>query len=143
MRKLILLVFVAASIASCNDADKQQSAAAVTTAGTDSAATTSIAWDKTQLDFGKIPEGQKLDIVYDFTNSGNAPLVIKRVEPGCGCTVAETPTAPVAPGKKGSIKASFDSNGRAGVQHKSIYVYSNAKGEAEELIFTVEVTKKG
>ena len=143
MRKLFLLVFVAAAMASCDTADKKQATTTVAAAGTDSAATTSISWEKKQLDFGKIPEGQKLDIAYDFTNSGNAPLVIKRVEPGCGCTVAETPTAPVAPGKKGSIKASFDSNGRAGVQHKSIYVYSNASGEPQELIFTVEVTKKG
>jgi hypothetical protein len=143
MRKLFLLAFAAAALAACDNTDKKQTAAAETTATADSTSATSISWDKTQLDFGKIPEGQKLDIAYDFTNSGNAPLVIKRVEPGCGCTVAETPTAPVAPGKKGSIKASFDSNGRAGVQHKSIYVYSNATGEPQELIFTVEVTKKG
>ena len=104
MRKLFWLAFAAVAIASCDSTDKKTTADPVANANADSAATTSITWDKTQVDFGKIPEGEKLNIAYDFTNSGNAPLVIKRVEPGCGCTVAETPTAPVAPGKKAASK---------------------------------------
>lgn len=144
MKKLILPIILAVGIISCDTVDrKQTTTTTVTNGNVDSISTTSISWDSTKLDYGTIPEGQKLDVAYGFTNSGNAPLVIKKVEPGCGCTVAETPTEPIAPGKKGTIRASFDSNGREGVQHKSIYVYSNASGDPQELIFNVEVKKKG
>jgi hypothetical protein len=93
--------------------------------------------------FGKIAEGQKLEVVYHFTNTGTRPLIISKVEPGCGCTVAETPKEPIAPGNEGLIKAAFDSNGRIGSQHKSIMVYANTRGsQAHELVFTVDVSKK-
>lgn len=108
----------------------------------DTAAFTSMEWKEKSIDFGKIPEGRRLEIVYHFRNTGNKPLVISRVEPGCGCTVAETPKEPIAPGKEGVIKAAFDSNGRTGTQHKSISVYANTKGtQRHELAFEAEVEK--
>jgi hypothetical protein len=109
----------------------------------DSTQFTNIQWQEQKLDFGKIAEGQKLEVVYHFTNTGTRPLIISKVEPGCGCTVAETPKEPIAPGNEGLIKAAFDSNGRIGSQHKSIMVYANTRGsQAHELVFTVDVSKK-
>lgn len=111
--------------------------------GADSLLATSVSWEKQEIDYGKITEGQKLDVIYHFTNTGERPLIISKVEPSCGCTVAETPGEPIAPGKQGVIKGSFDSNGRVGTQHKTLNVYSNAKGpNPQQLVFTLEVVKK-
>lgn len=143
MRIVYILLINACLFTACSGIDNKSAATGNGKTGEDSLLATSMSWEKQQIDYGKIPEGQKLDVVYHFTNTGDRPLVIKRVEPGCGCTVAETPTEPIAPGKEGTIKGSFDSNGRVGVQHKSISVYSNAKGpNPQELVFTVEVIKK-
>jgi len=57
--------------------------------------------------------------------------------------VAEQPEAPISPGKEGVIKASFNSEGRVGPNHKTLYVYANTKGSrSHELRFEVEVEKK-
>jgi hypothetical protein len=101
-----------------------------------------LQWIDSVKDMGKINEGQVIDIAYRFKNTGTKPLVIKSVNVSCGCTVAEKPEAPIAPGQEGEIKASFNSTGKAGTNTKSIYVYANTAPEAHELKFMVEVTKK-
>lgn len=110
---------------------------------TDTSRLTTIEWKEQTLDFGKIEEGEKLDIEYHFTNTGEYPLVIDRVEPSCGCTMAEVPKEPVQPGKEGIIKASFNSSGRAHANHKTLLVYANAKStQPAELSFDVDVQPK-
>jgi hypothetical protein len=142
MRFLVIIILTGAFVVSCNQKDAGKTPA-LTYNSNDSTQFTNIEWRQQAIDFGKIPEGRKLDIVYHFKNTGTKPLIISKVEPGCGCTVAETPTEPIAPGKEGVIKGSFDSNDRVGTQHKSIYVTANTKGsERHELVFTVEVEKK-
>lgn len=104
---------------------------------------TEIAWDQTEKDLGSIEEGQKLEVVFTFTNKGKKPLVIKTVQATCGCTVPEVPKEPVMPGNKGLIKAVFDSQGRSGSNHKTITVQANTKPqESFQLNFNVEVKPK-
>ena len=110
----------------------------------DSSLFTKITWlDSTERDFGTIPEGQKLEVTYRFLNAGNKPLIIARVQPSCGCTVAEQPEEPILPGKEGVIKASFNSEGRVGINHKKLYVIANTLGtQSNEVQFSVLVKKK-
>jgi len=109
----------------------------------DTARFTTIQWLDSSRDYGKIPEGQKLDVSFRFRNTGATPLVIGRVQPSCGCTVADPPREPIAPGAEGQIKASFNSEGRVGINHKSLLVTANTKGsQSFSLQFIVEVIKK-
>lgn len=137
---LLLVLAIASSLASCHTGGKPD----VLTAMNDSASFTTIQWlDSSYRDFGRIPEGQKLDVSFRFRNTGNTPLVIARVQPSCGCTVAEQPKAPVAPGAEGKIRATFNSEGRPGVNHKTLFVTSNTKGrQTFSLQFSVVVDKK-
>src|SRR5450432_3517604 len=89
---------------------------------------TTIQWLDSTRDFGKIEEGQKLDVSFRFKNTGDKPLVIDRVQPSCGCTVADQSKDPVAPGAEGQIKAVFNSEGHLGTNHKTLFVYSNTRG---------------
>ena len=108
----------------------------------DTARFTTIQWLDSSRDFGKIPEGQKLDVSFRFRNTGTTPLVIGRVQPSCGCTIAEQPQEPISPGAEGQIKASFNSEGRVGINHKSLLVTANTKGsQSFALQFVVEVIK--
>jgi hypothetical protein len=109
----------------------------------DSTKFTKIEWLEQTKDYGKITEGQKLEVSFRFKNTGDKPLIIESVRPSCGCTVADPPKEPVAPGAEGEIKGAFDSNGKNGAQHKTIYVSANTKGtQSHELTFTVDVQKK-
>lgn len=93
-------------------------------------------------DFGKIKEGQNVEINFRFKNTGNAPLVIGKAEPSCGCTVTEKPEQPVMPGETGYIKARFNSEGRQGTAHKAVNVVSNADPAFPPLLIKGEVLPK-
>jgi Protein of unknown function (DUF1573) len=149
MRFIILLSALVITAAGCNGPVKKEVKDTTPTVATlpeekkDTAGFTTMQWIDSVKDYGKITEGQKLEVLFRFKNTGNKPLVIESVHPSCGCTVADPPKEPIAPGAEGEIKGSFDSNGKSGQQHKTIAVMANTKGtESHELTFTVEVLKK-
>ena len=146
--KYLFLVFVSAFLAaSCDEMQDKKAPEADKTATKevtteDPASFTSIEWLDTEKDFGRINEGQQLEVNFRFKNTGNKPLVIRSVRPGCGCTVADPPKEPIAPGAEGVIKGSFNSQGREGMNHKDIFVDANTKEtQSHVLKFTVEVVK--
>ncbi|MFT3935443.1 MAG: DUF1573 domain-containing protein [Chitinophagaceae bacterium] len=148
MRSVLALAVLVIAIASCNGPVKKEvkdepipTAAALPEEKKDTASFTTMQWIDSVRDYGKITEGQKLEVSFRFKNTGSKPLVIESVHPGCGCTVADPPKEPIAPGAEGEIKGSFDSNGKSGVQHKTIAVTANTK-DTHEVAFTVEVLKK-
>ncbi|MEO5775386.1 MAG: DUF1573 domain-containing protein [Flavobacterium sp.] len=61
---------------------------------------------------------------FEFTNTGDAPLIITNVQSTCGCTVPSKPTEPIAPGKTGKIDVKY--NMHTGPIRKTITVESNA-----------------
>ncbi len=78
------------------------------------------------FDFGDINQGDKVEHIFEFENTGNEPLIISDVRTTCGCTAPEWPREPLAPGKKSKVKVVFNSTGKMGVQNKVITVMSNA-----------------
>jgi len=148
MRFILLLAASAAfSLASCQggaSADtKATNAQGAIQEPVDSSRFTTIEWIEKTKDYGKITEGQKLEVSFRFKNTGDKPLIIESVHPSCGCTVADPPKEPIAPGSEGEIKGSFDSNGTQGDQHKTLVVTANTKGgQTHDLSFTVSVDKK-
>ena len=146
MRILGWILITTILAAGCSGSDKKTS---VLVSGTnldpkDSSQWTTIEWlDSAERDYGKIAEGQVLQISYRFKNSGTHPLVIERVQPSCGCTIAEQPDQPIAPGQEGIIKATFNSEKHVGQNYKTLFVYANTKGsQSSELKFKVEVVNK-
>lgn len=77
------------------------------------------------IDYGQIEKGSDGLRVFEFTNTGDQPLIISDVKSSCGCTVPEKPKDPVAPGKTGEIKVKYDTK-RVGPIRKTVTVYSNA-----------------
>ncbi|MGB3616586.1 MAG: DUF1573 domain-containing protein [Catalinimonas sp.] len=77
-------------------------------------------------DFGDVVEGTKAEHEFTFTNTGDQPVVISSVRASCGCTTPHWTREPILPGQSGSIKASYNSQGRPGGFHKTITVTSNA-----------------
>lgn len=77
------------------------------------------------FDYGFIMQGDVVKHDFYFKNVGNADLVIKRVEPSCGCTVPVYPMESIAPGEDGEISVTFKSAGKLGRQVPSIKVFTN------------------
>jgi hypothetical protein len=76
------------------------------------------------IDYGKVTEGEDGLRSFEFTNTGDAPLIITNVQSTCGCTVPSFPKEPIMPGKKSKIEVKY--NMKPGPIRKTITVESNA-----------------
>jgi len=102
-----------------------------------------ISFDFKDHDFGKVNEVDgKITHVFDFTNKGNSPLVVSRVQASCGCTTPTWTKEPIEPGRKGSITVTYNPAGRPGAFNKTITVYSNAIDEQVVLVIKGDVVPK-
>ncbi|XKX05942.1 DUF1573 domain-containing protein [Tenacibaculum maritimum] len=90
-------------------------------------------FEEETIDYGKIALGSEGKRVFEFTNIGDAPLIISDVKSTCGCTVPSKPEAPIMPGEKGKIEVSYDTK-RLGGFSKAITIMSNAKGQERKMV---------
>jgi len=86
---------------------------------------TTISYEHTSHDFGRVESGPKYTANFKFTNTGKENLYISECEASCGCTVPTWPREAIKPGESGEIIVEFDSNGRTGEQLKTVTVTSN------------------
>ncbi len=77
------------------------------------------------VDYGTIEKGSDGLRVFEFTNTGDAPLIVSKVTSSCGCTVPKWSKEPILPGQKGEIQVKYDTN-RVNPIRKTITVISNA-----------------
>jgi len=101
-----------------------------------------ISFTEYEYDFGKIKEGEKVAHIFAFVNKGPGNLVIESASTSCGCTVSKYNRSPIGAGKGGNLEVVFDSNGRNGIQTKTISVRSNSKTQVVILKITAEVISK-
>lgn len=84
------------------------------------------------INYGKVTQGSNGVRVFEFTNIGDAPLIIKEIKSSCGCAIPKKPERPIMPGEKSQISVSYDTN-RPGSFSKAITIFSNAKKERKSL----------
>lgn len=101
-----------------------------------------LTFQKEEHDFGKIDEGDVVEHTFEFTNTGDADLVISQAQATCGCTVPEWPKEPIAPGEKGKITARFNSAGKPNLQSKTITITANTWPEKSTLRIKADVAPK-
>ena len=139
LKTIFLSCIAVAFLASCNNATQTDNKDSVA-GGADSTAVAEgpqgkIEFGETAYDFGTVQEGEVVEHVFKFTNTGEAPVILSQVSASCGCTTPEYTTDPVLPGKEGQIKVSFNSRGQRGTQQKIVTVSSNA----ENNVTTVQI----
>jgi len=82
------------------------------------------------IDYGKVNKEDDNGVrSFEFTNTGDEPLIISNVQSTCGCTVPSKPTEPIAPGKTGKIEVKYNMN--TGPIRKTITVETNAVNAEE------------
>ena len=120
MKKLVLIVFalVALTAISCK---KDNAAAKIKSENVEKAKERDaqiskgapvVEWNKTEHDFGKVEQGDKVETVFTLTNVGDSDLVVTNAKGSCGCTVPDWPREAIAPGGTADIKVVFNSRGK-------------------------------
>ncbi|MEO0901247.1 MAG: DUF1573 domain-containing protein [Bacteroidota bacterium] len=104
--------------------------------------TAKIEFKSETIDYGEIAKGSDGVRVFEFTNTGTAPLVISDVKSSCGCTIPKKPDAPIMPGKTGEIQVKYDTK-RVGPIRKAITVTSNADTPTKVLKIKGNVKAEG
>lgn len=102
-----------------------------------------ISADELTYNFGTIAEVDGLaSHTFEIKNTGDGPLVITRVTASCGCTQPEWTKQPIAPGKTGNVKVTYNPKGRPGPFYKTISIFSNGKKGSYTLAIKGNVTPK-
>ena len=60
------------------------------------------------IEMGKIKQDNATTAIFEVTNIGSEPLIIEQANPTCGCTIGDYTKEPIAPGKTGFIKATYN-----------------------------------
>ena len=90
-------------------------------------------FEKDVHDYGTVENGGNGTCTFEFTNTGNAPLIISNAKGSCGCTVPSWPKEPIAPGATSKITVKYDTK-RPGAINKSVTITSNAVNEPTKVI---------
>jgi|SRR6185437_11432650 len=99
-----------------------------------------LKWTTENIDMGKLPQGTPASATFKFTNESKEPVALKAVQPGCGCTTSDYTKEPVAPGKTGYVKATYNAMAM-GSFNKSVTVTTDG-GDMTVLIIHGEVVAK-
>ncbi|MCB0794476.1 MAG: DUF1573 domain-containing protein [Flavobacteriales bacterium] len=99
-----------------------------------------FAFDTTSIDMGRMSQGTSIEREFRFINRGGSDLIIADVRGSCGCTVGkEWPKHPIRPGEGGAIAVEFNSEGRSGIQEKTVTVVANTVPSTTVLFLRGEV----
>ncbi|WP_306643111.1 DUF1573 domain-containing protein [Sanyastnella coralliicola] len=101
---------------------------------------TTMSFISKEWDFGVLDEGDRVEHVFQFTNTGDNPLILEKCKGSCGCTVPECPKEPIAPGASGEIKVAFNSKGKKNMQTKKVTITANTESGQEVLTIRANVT---
>ena len=86
-----------------------------------------IEFDKTEFDFGEMEAKQNVETVFNYKNTGDAPLVITNISSSCGCTIPKDwSREPLAPGESGKFTVKFNGTGSGNVS-KTVTVTANTE----------------
>jgi hypothetical protein len=136
MKKAGFIISILIVLISCNNRNK---GGIGNSSSNDSTSAPYMYFKQETLELGKVKQGDTVFSVFVVENRGKSDLIIKRVSPSCGCTVATYEEKPIPPFKSGVIKLIFATNGRSGKVTKNATVYSNAKPETKILTFKCEI----
>ncbi len=71
--------------------------------------------------------GQILNVTYELENTGDQPLMIKDIQPSCGCITPKLNTNMVLPGRKMRMLFKYESAKNIGYVEHTIRIYGNVK----------------
>ena len=102
-----------------------------------------MTFDRKVHDFGNIIDGQAQETVFNYTNTGDAPLVISEIKSTCGCTVPQDwSRAPLLPGESSKFTVKFNGKG-INKTSKTVTIKANTKSGTESVRISAFISKPG
>ena len=134
MKKIIFPIVIIALLTSCGESNVEGLSTDIIdnpiTAGStsiDDAKLPRFEFVDEVKDFGEITQGEVVSTTFRFRNVGQSDLIISAARASCGCTVPEWSKEPIKPGAEGKIDVRIDSDGKRGMQNKTIRLVANTK----------------
>jgi len=85
-----------------------------------------ITFTEEKINMGEVQQGPQVAGEFEFKNTGQSVLIIKKITAACGCTgLVADEKKEYQPGETGKIKFTFNTEGRSGINEKTITVESN------------------
>ena len=131
----MLAACAAAAILAVEGACQGQSAAAPALS---QPGTLTAKFDTREIKTAAEPGADVVELCYEFTNTGEIPLVVEDFSHGCGCIQGAWNGVPVMPGARGKITAKLLTKGLRGTVRKSVHV-KFVEGGTVELIGEVKI----
>jgi len=129
-----LFIVLAVGFAFAGNAQNKEAPKAKTEKATLKKEVLPVMFKTTVIERKDIPKGTDDMFSFTFKNTGKMPVLIQNVQTSCGCTTANKPEAPVAPGKSSEISVKYDTN-RVGAFEKTITVTTNV---GEPIVLTIK-----
>ena len=100
-----------------------------------------VEFSKLTYSFGKIKQHSPVTTEFVFTNKSDKSLIVQDATAECGCTTPEFPKTPIAKGKTGTIKVTYNAENPGAFTKKVTVQFLNIK---DPVILTIsgEVTEK-
>jgi hypothetical protein len=92
--------------------------------------------------FGFVKKGEVVTLEFEFTNSGNQPMIITEAKVECSCTSVEFPKQPIAPSQSEKIIVRFDTKTVYDRQDRIVEIISNSKNANQKIRFKGVVLNK-
>jgi len=95
----------------------------------------SLKFTSTKHSFGKLKQNVPATYAFSFVNTGNKPLVVEIATAECGCTTPDYPKEPIAKGREGQIKVTYNAATEGTFSKKVTVKFANID---EPTILTIE-----
>lgn len=89
--------------------------------------------------FGEIHHGEIVGHRFLVVNKGHSPVVIQKIEHGCGCTDAVYTKEPIEPSDTAFVEVIFDTNGWTGRQVKQVVILANDSIQKHDLLIWASI----
>jgi len=90
------------------------------------AKTAAIKWKQVEINLGDIAQNLPVTVEFEFSNTGEIPVIISNVQASCGCTATNFSKTPVAPGESSKISATYNAATKGSFK-KTVTVTTNAE----------------
>lgn len=97
---------------------------------------------KPTINFGSISDTAIIACEFILINNGRSELIIRDINPSCGCTAAVPEKGILQPGESTHIEATFDPTGRQGKIKNSLTVITNDPRSYKQFLYMQGVVKK-
>lgn len=85
--------------------------------------------------FGFVKKGELVTVKFEFTNTGNEPLLILDSKTECSCTQIDLPKTPILPNATSFIIVIFDTKSAYDRQDRIVEIISNSKNKIQKIRF--------